>query len=97
MAGIDGVKNRIHPKDHNWGPYDFNMFEMPAEERKNIQGLPRSLGEALDALESDYEYLTAGDVFPKSLVDLWISLKRREERYVNQIPHPIEFVKYYDL
>ena len=42
------------------GPYDFNLFTFSDEEKKRIQGLPKSLGEALDALEADHAYLTAG-------------------------------------
>ena len=97
MAGLDGVKNKIDPCKHHWGPFDFNMYEMSDDERKHIQFLPGSLGESLDALEADNTYLTAGNVFPEALLGAWIKLKRQEERYIGQIPHPVEFTKYYDL
>lgn len=97
MAGLDGVKNRIDPKANGWGPYDFNLFDLPEEERKKIGGLPKSLGEALDALENDHAYLTAGGVFPERLISQWIKRKRAELESVERMPHPAEFALYYDL
>jgi glutamine synthetase len=97
MAGIDGVQNRIDPQANGWGPYDFNLFDLPEKERKSIGGLPKSLGEALDALENDHAYLTAGGVFPESLITQWIARKRAEQDDVDRVPHPAEFALYYDL
>ncbi|MCK4551677.1 MAG: type I glutamate--ammonia ligase [Tenericutes bacterium] len=97
MAGLDGVINKIHPKEHNWGPFDFNLYTLSEEDRAKIEVLPRTLNEALDALEIDYEYLLKGDVFPKKLLDIWIKEKRLEVRKINNIPHPAEFKKYYDF
>ena len=65
MAGLDGIKNKIDPHAEGWGPYDFNLFHLPEEEKAKLQGLPTSLSEALDALEADHDYLTAGGVFPE--------------------------------
>jgi len=97
MAGLDGVKNRIDPKDHNWGPFDFNLFDLPEEERAKLGKLPASLDEALDALEADHDYLTAGGVFPQELLDTWVKTIRAESRRINSIPNPAEFELYYDL
>jgi len=97
MAGIDGVKNKIDPKANGWGPYDFNLYNLSDEEKKKIKGLPRTLDEALDALENDHEYLTAGGVFPEELIKIWIKRKRAESAKINNIPHPAEFERYYDL
>lgn len=97
MAGIDGIKNKIDPKEHGWGPYDFNLYNLPEEEQKKLTSLPRSLDEALDALEEDNEYLTCAGVFPKVLLDTWIKNKRAEAESINRIPHPAEFAHYYDL
>ena len=36
---------------NGWGPYDFNLYTLSPEEQKKIKGLPKSLDEALDALE----------------------------------------------
>ena len=97
MAGIDGVKNKIDPKANGWGPYDFNLYNLSDEEKKKSKGLPRTLDEALDALENDHEYLTAGGVFPEELIKIWIKRKRAESAKINNIPHPAEFERYYDL
>ena len=97
MAGLDGIKNQIDPHENGWGPYDMNLFELPEEEKKKLKGLPTSLEEALDALEADHEYLTAGGVFPEALLANFIKNKRAECRRMAAIPHPAEFDQYYNL
>ncbi len=97
MAGLDGILNKIDPHANGWGPYDFNLFALSDEDKKRIQGLPKSLGEALDALEADHAYLTAGGVFPEELIHNWIRIKRAEEEEISRIPTPAEFQRYYAL
>lgn len=97
MAGLDGIKNKIDPSKNGWGPYDFNLFDLSEEEQKKIQGLPKTLEEALDALQEDHDYLTAGGVFPERVLTIWDKIKRAEARSINEVPHPAEFLKYYDL
>lgn len=97
MAGLDGVLNRIDPSVNGWGPYDFNLFDLSEEEKAKIDGLPTTLEEALDALEADHDYLTAGGVFPERLLKIWVDRKRKESASVNRVPHPAEFKQYYDL
>lgn len=97
MAGLDGIKNKIDPSANGWGPYDCNLFDLPEDEKAKIQSLPRTLDEALDALEADHDYLTAGGVFPERLIEIWLERKRKESLEISQIPHPAEFEKYYDL
>ena len=97
MAGLDGIKNKIDPHENGWGPYDFNLFHLPEEEKAKLKGLPTSLPEALDALEADNDYLTAGGVFPKELIANFIKSKRAECAELSKIPHPAEFDKYYNL
>ena len=97
MAGLDGVKNQIDPHENGWGPYDMNLFNLPEEEKKKLKGLPTSLEEALDALEADHDYLTAGGVFPEVLLNNFIKMKRKECRQIANIPHPAEFDRYYNL
>ncbi len=97
MAGLDGIENKIDPREHNWGPYDFNLYELSKEQQANIQSLPRSLSEALDALEQDHAYLIKGGVFPERLIQIWMERKRKECMKIEQIPHPAEFEQYYDL
>jgi len=97
MAGLDGIKNKIDPHANGWGPYDVNLYTLPEEEKAKLSSLPTSLDEALDALESDNDYLTAGGVFPKELISNFIKTKREECRRMAAIPHPAEFEQYYNL
>ena len=97
MAGLDGVINKIDPHENGWGPYDMNLYHLPEEEKKKLKGLPTSLDEALDALEADHDYLTAGGVFPEHLLQNFIKNKREECRQMAAIPHPAEFDRYYNL
>ena len=97
MAGLDGIKNKIDPHENGWGPYDVNLYNLPEEEKAKLKGLPTSLEEALNALEADHDYLTAGGVFPEELLKNFIKTKRAEVRELAAIPHPAEFEKYYNL
>ncbi len=97
MAGLDGIKKKIDPEKAGFGPYDFNLYKLTAEEKAKLQHLPLNLDEALDALEADYEFLTESNVFPKRLVEIWLERKRVEAARFNKMPQPIEFSLYYDL
>ena len=97
MAGLDGVKNRIDPHKEGWGPYDMNLYTLPEEEKKKLKGLPVSLDEALDALEKDHDYLTAGGVFPEDLLASFIKTKRAECADMAKIPTPAEFDRYFNV
>ena len=97
MAGLDGIKNKIDPHKEGWGPYDVNLYHLSDEEKAKLKHLPASLDEALNALEKDNDYLTAGGVFPIELINNFIASKRAEVREMNKIPHPAEFEKYYNL
>ena len=97
MAGLDGVKHPIDPHENGWGPYDVNLYHLSDEEKAKLHHLPTSLDEALDALEADHDYLTAGGVFPEELLKNFIKSKREECRQMAAIPHPAEFEKYYNL
>lgn len=97
MAGVDGIKNKIDPEAAGYGPYDFNLYKLPEEEKAKIASLPQSLQEALDALEADNEFLMEGGVFPKRLIEIWIEHRRADAAKYNQMPAPIEFEMYYDL
>ena len=97
MAGIDGIKNKIDPHANGWGPYDVNLYTLPEEEKAKLKGLPTRLEDALDALEADHDYLTAGGVFPEELIKNFIKTKREECSQMAAIPHPAEFDRYYNL
>ena len=97
MAGLDGIKNKIDPHKNGWGPYDVNLYHLSDEEKAKLSHLPSRLDDALDALEADHDYLTAGGVFPEELLKNFIKTKREECREMSKIPHPAEFDKYYNL
>ncbi|MEE1220022.1 MAG: type I glutamate--ammonia ligase [Ruminococcus sp.] len=97
MAGLDGIKNKIDPHENGWGPYDMNLFHLSDEEKAKLSHLPTRLEDALDALEADHDYLTAGGVFPEELINNFIASKREECRQLAAIPHPAEFDRYYNL
>ncbi len=97
MAGLDGIKNQIDPHENGWGPYDVNLYHLSDEEKAKLRHLPTSLEQALDALEQDHDYLTAGGVFPEALLKNFIKSKRQECSEMSKIPHPAEFDKYYNL
>ncbi|HEY9037749.1 MAG TPA: type I glutamate--ammonia ligase [Roseovarius sp.] len=91
MAGLDGIKNKIDPGE----AMDKNLYDLPAEELKGIPTVSGSLREAVDALQADHDYLLAGDVFTKSQIEGYVSLKMAEVLKYDQTPHPVEFGMYY--
>lgn len=97
MAGLDGVKNKIDPHANGWGPYDMNLYSLSDEEKAKLSSLPVSLDHALDALEADHDYLTAGGVFPEQLIKNFIAVKRKECFEMSKIPTPAEFDRYFNL
>ena len=97
MAGLDGIEQKLDPVRLGFGPYDINLYNLPKEKQEKIKPLPKSLDEALDALENDYEFLLKGNVFSKQLLEIWVEKKREEAKELNQIPHPAEYKLYYDL
>ena len=93
MAGIDGVQNKIHPGD----PATKDLYDLEPEEEAEIPTVCASLEEALQALEADHDYLTAGGVFTKDFIDSYIALKRADIQRVDMTPHPVEFELYYSV
>ena len=91
------MKIKIDPHANGWGPYDVNLYHLSDEEKAKLHHRPTSLEAALDALEADNEYLTAGGVFPEELLKNFIKNKRAECAELAKIPHPAEFDKYYNL
>ena len=93
MAGMDGIKNKIHPGD----PMDKDLYDLPPEELKDIPTVCGSLREALGALAADHEFLLAGDVFSKEQIESYIELKWQEVYRFEHTPHPVEFEMYYSV
>ncbi len=93
MAGLDGVQNRLHPGE----PAHKDLYDLPPEEAAGIPTVASSLEQALDALDADRGFLTAGGVFSDDLIDGYIELKRGEVELLNMSTHPVEFQMYYSL
>ncbi|MED4584028.1 type I glutamate--ammonia ligase [Brevibacillus choshinensis] len=97
MAGLDGIKRKLDPREMGFGPMDKNIYDLSDAEKHEIKSAPGSLEEALLALEADHEFLLEGDVFTKELIESWISLKRGEIQQVDRTVNPKEYELYYDL
>ena len=93
MAGLDGIRNKIHPGD----PMDKDLYDLPPEELKGIPTVCGSLREAIGALEADHDFLLAGDVFSIDQIESYIELKWTEVYRFEHTPHPVEFEMYYSV
>ena len=94
LAGLDGIKNKIEPGN----PIDKDIYELEPEEKAKIKSTPGSLGEVLDALKKDHDYLLQGNVFTEDLIETWINYKKKNEMDAIALrPHPYEFHLYFDI
>ena len=93
MAGLDGVQNKIHPGD----PIDKNLYDLPPSQAKKVPNVCSSLDMALEHLDKDRAFLTAGGVFSDDMLDAYIALKMEEVTRFRMTTHPVEFDMYYSL
>jgi len=93
MAGIDGIRNKIHPGD----PADKDLYDLEPEEAKNIPTVCHSLDMALEALDKDRGFLKEGGVFTDDVIDAYIGLKMQEVTRLRMSTHPVEFELYYSV
>ncbi|WP_258240852.1 MULTISPECIES: glutamate--ammonia ligase [Pseudidiomarina] len=93
MAGLDGIKNKIHPGD----AMDKDLYDLPAEEAKEIPTVCHSLEMALEALDKDRDFLKQGGVMTDDMIDAYIALKQKEVMTLKMTTHPIEFDLYYSV
>lgn len=93
MAGLDGIKNKIHPGE----AMDKDLYDLPAEEAAEIPTVAESLHGALQALNEDREFLTSGGVFSDDFLDSYIDLKSQDVEKINMTTHPLEFELYYSV
>ena len=93
MAGLDGIRNKIHPGD----AMDKDLYDLPAEELAQIPTVCGSLREALEALDADRAFLTDGNVFTDDQISAFIELKMEEVINLEHTPSPIEFQMYYSV
>jgi glutamine synthetase len=93
MAGLDGIRNKIHPGD----PADKDLYDLEPEEAKNIPTVCHSLDMALDALDKDRAFLKEGGVFTDDVIDAYIGLKMQEVTRLRMSTHPVELELYYSV
>ncbi|GGO71590.1 glutamate--ammonia ligase [Bowmanella pacifica] len=93
MAGLDGIKNKIHPGD----AMDKDLYDLPPEEAKDIPTVAHSLEMALDALDADRDFLKEGGVMSDDMLDAYIAIKRLEVEKLAMTTHPVEFDMYYSV
>ena len=93
MAGLDGIKNKIHPGES----LDKDLYDLPKEEADAIPQVAISFEEALAALDADRDFLIEGGVFSNEAIDAFIELKTKECEAVSQATHPKEFDLYYSV
>ncbi|MEM9603965.1 MAG: glutamate--ammonia ligase [Pseudomonadota bacterium] len=93
MAGLDGIKNQINPGD----AMDKDLYDLPPEEEKAIPQVARSLGDALEALDQDRGFLTAGGVMSDDMINAYIDLKQEEVTEMSLQVHPKEYELYYSV
>ncbi|MES2218408.1 MAG: type I glutamate--ammonia ligase [Pseudomonadota bacterium] len=93
MAGLDGIKNKIHPGD----AVDENIYDLSPERVKSLPSLCSSLEQALDCLEANHKFLLEGGVFSEEIIRAYIEIKREEVARLNGTTHPVEFEMYYSV
>jgi len=93
LAGLDGIRKKIEPPP----PVDQDIYKLTPARRKElgVRELPGSLGEALDCLASDHEFLAPA--FSDSVLETYREIKREEQLQLNLRPHPYEFYRYLDV
>ncbi len=93
MIALDGIENKINSGQ----PLDKNIYALIPKEYSKNKSVPGSLGELLDALESDSKFLLKGDVFTPGIISFYIEYQRENELAPMAFrPHPFKFELYYD-
>lgn len=93
LAGLSGIQQRLHPG----AAMERNLYELRDDEAASVPKVCASLGEALDALEADCDFLKVGDIFTEDTLAQYILMKRREIERLRKVPHPVEFDMYYSI
>ncbi len=93
MAGLDGIKNKLHPGD----AMDKDLYDLPPAELAEIPTVAGSLREALECLDADRDFLKAGGVMDDDQIDAYVDLKMEENIRYEHTPHPVEFDMYYSV
>ena len=93
MAGIDGIKKKIHPGQ----PVDKDLYELPPAELSKIDSVCGSLEQAIYHLRKDNDFLLQGDVFSSDFIESYLELLEEDESTVRSLVHPYEFELYYSV
>ncbi len=93
LAGLDGIINKMDPGD----AMDKDLYDLPPEEERTIATVCHSLDQALEALDTDRDFLKVGNVFSDDLIDGYIELKMEEVTRLRMATHPAEFDMYYSV
>jgi glutamine synthetase len=93
MAGLDGIKNKIHPGE----AMDQDLYELSAAELIHVPKVSFSLQQSIDCLRKDHDFLLQGGVFSQDLINSYIELREKDLAYLNHLVHPAEFELYYSL
>jgi glutamine synthetase len=93
MAGLDGIQHKIHPGE----AMDKDLYDLPPEEAREIPQVCYSLEMALEHLDRDRAFLTAGGVFTDDMLDGYIELKMKDVTRIRMTTHPVEYDMYYSL
>ncbi len=94
MAGLDGIKNKIHPGE----PMEVNLFELTLDEvrEQGIKRLPHTLRHAIEEMLVDREYLKVDNVFSETFIQTYKAYKFETEIWPWEgRPHPFEFLTTY--
>ncbi|MBT0669877.1 type I glutamate--ammonia ligase [Novosphingobium profundi] len=91
MAGLDGIKNKIHPGE----AMDKNLYDLPPAELAEVPTVCGSLREALESLQADHAFLLEGDVFTEDQIEAYLELKWPEVLRWETTPSAVEFDMYY--
>jgi len=97
LAAIHGINNKIDANKEGFGPFDINVYNIEENEKIKIKSLPHNLLEVAEALQNDHEFLLVDKIFTKNLIDNQIEKIKKDHYFINRLPHPEEFKKYYNL
>ncbi len=76
---------------------DKNLYDLPPSQAKKVPNVCSSLEMALEHLDKDRGFLTAGGVFSDDMLDAYVALKMEEVTRFRMTTHPVEFDMYYSL
>ena len=83
MAGLDGIKNKIHPGES----FDKDLYDLPPEEVNAIPTVCGSLREAMESLDKDRDFLTQGVCL--LMIKLMLTLHLNLRKFINLNMHHI--------